>query len=85
LRKQLDVLETQKRDLQADYEDRIRENLKTLHALKAKATSQTTIEELEAELEETETRMEELIRIQEKQQKTIDQLNKSLAAQEGGM
>jgi chromosome segregation ATPase len=85
LRKQLDVLETQKRDLQADYEDRIRENLKTLHALKAKATSQTTIEELESELEETETRLEELMRIQEKQQKTIDQLNKSLAAQEGGM
>ena len=85
LRQQLDVLETQKRDLQADYEDRIRENLKTLHALKAKATSQTTIEELESELEETETRLEELIRIQEKQQKTIDQLNKSLAAQEGGM
>jgi chromosome segregation ATPase len=85
LRKQLEVLETQKRDVQGEYEDRIRENLKTLQALKAKATSQTTVEELEAELEETETRLEELVRIQEKQQKTVDQLNKSLAAQEGGM
>jgi chromosome segregation ATPase len=85
LRKQLEVLETQKRDIQTEYEERIRNNLKTLHALKAKATSQVTIEELEVELEETETRLEELVRIQEKQQKTIDQLNKSLAAQEGGM
>jgi hypothetical protein len=85
LRKQLDVLETQKRDIQSEYEDSIRENLKTLHALKAKATSKTTIEELEVELEETETRLEELLRIQEKQQKTIDQLNKSLASQDGVM
>lgn len=85
LRKQLDVLETQKRDIQSEYEDRIRDNLKTLHALKVKATSKTTIDELEVELEETETRLEELLRIQEKQQKTIDQLNKSLAAQEVGM
>ena len=82
LRKQLDVLETQKRDIQSEYEDRIRDNLKTLHALKVKATSKTTIDELEVELEETETRLEELLRIQEKQQKTIDKLNKSLAAQE---
>jgi chromosome segregation ATPase len=85
LRKQLDVLETQKRDIQSEYEDRIRDNLKTLHALKVKATSKTTIDELEVELEETETRLEELLRIQEKQQKTIDQLNKSLATQEVGM
>jgi chromosome segregation ATPase len=85
LRKQLEVLETQKRDIQTEYEERIRTNLQTLHALKAKATSQITIDELEVELEETETRLEELVRIQEKQQKTIDQLNKSLAAQEGGM
>jgi chromosome segregation ATPase len=85
LRKQLEVLEGQKKDIQAEYEDRIRENLKTLQALKAKATSQITIEELEEELEETETKLEELQRIHEKQQKTVSQLNKSLAAQEGVM
>ena len=85
LRKQLDVLEGQKKDMQSEYEERIRENLKTLQALKAKATSQVTIEELEEELEDTENKLEELHRIQEKQQKTIEQLNKSLASQEGGM
>ena len=85
LRKQMEVLEVQKKDMQAEYEDRIRENLKTLQALKAKAASQTTIEELEEELEETETKLAELMRIQEKQQKTVDQLNKSLAAQDVGM
>lgn len=85
LRKQMEVLEVQKKDMQAEYEDRIRENLKTLQALKAKAASQTTIEELEEELDETETKLAELMRIQEKQQKTVDQLNKSLAAQDVGM
>lgn len=84
LRKQLDILETQKKDMQSEYEERIRENVKTLQALKAKATSQITIEELEEELEETESKLEELQRIQEKQQKTVNQLNKSLAAQEVG-
>lgn len=85
LRKQMEVLEGQKKDMHAEYEDRIRENLKTLQALKAKAASQLTVEELEEELEETETKLEELMRIQEKQQKTVDQLNKSLAAQDVGM
>lgn len=85
LRKQLEVLEGQKKDMQAEYEDRIRENLKTLQALKAKATSQVSTEMLEEELEETESKLEELHRIQEKQQKTIDQLNKSLATQDGNM
>jgi chromosome segregation ATPase len=78
LRKQMDVLEIQKKDMQAEYEDRIRENLKTLQALKAKAAKQITIDELENELEETDQKLNELHRIQEKQQKTIEQLNKSL-------
>jgi hypothetical protein len=54
LRKQLEILEGQKKEMQENYEERIRENLKTLQALKAKATSQITIQELEEELEETE-------------------------------
>jgi chromosome segregation ATPase len=86
LRKQLEILEGQKKEMQENYEERIRENLKTLQALKAKATSQITIQELEEELEETEAKLAELQRIQEKQQKTVQQLNKSLAAgQDMGM
>ena len=80
LRKQMEVLDEQKREMQLEYEERIRENLKTLQALRAKAVNQTTIEELEEELEETEAKLEELSRIQEKQSKSIEQLNKTLAS-----
>jgi chromosome segregation ATPase len=85
LRKQMEVLQEQKRDMQLEYENRIRSNLKTLQALRAKAASQTTIEELEEELEESEKRLEELQRIHEKQNNTIEQLQKSLAAEGGEM
>lgn len=84
LRKQMEVLDEQKREMHIEYEERIRENLKTLQALRAKAVNQTTIDELEEELEESETKLEELSRIQEKQSKSIEQLNKSLAS-EGDM
>lgn len=84
LRKQMEVLQEQKRDMQLEYEKRIRDNLKTLQALRAKAASQVTIDELEAELEDSEAKLEELNRIHEKQAKTIEQLNKTLAA-EGGL
>ena len=84
LRKQMEVLQEQKRDMQLQYEERIRDNLKTLQALRAKAASQTSIDELEEELSETETRLEELHRIHETQEQTIEALNKTLA-QENGM
>jgi chromosome segregation ATPase len=85
LRKQMEVLDQKKKDMQVEYEERIRENLKTLQALKAKAASQITIEELEEELEETEAKLLELQHIREKQEKTITQLGKSLSAQEGSV
>lgn len=86
LRKQMEVLEEQKTDIQLEYEKRIRDNLKTLQALRAKAASQVTIEELEEELEESEAKLEELNRIHEKQAKTIEQLNRTLAHEgDGGL
>jgi DNA repair exonuclease SbcCD ATPase subunit len=78
LRKQMEVLVEQKKDMQNEYENRILENLKTLQALRAKAVSQVTIEQLEEELDETESALEELHRVQQAQEKTIKQLNKSL-------
>ena len=84
LRQQMENLREQKQDVQVQYEERIKENLKILHALRTKAASQISIDELEEELEETATRLEELHRIQETQEKTIAQLNKSLAADAGG-
>lgn len=85
LRKQMEILEEQKREMQLEYEEKIRENLKTLQALREKAVNQTTIEELEEELEEAEAKLEELSRIQEKQSKSIEQLNKSLASTDDAM
>jgi chromosome segregation ATPase len=84
LRKQMEVLQEQKREMQIKYEERIRENLKTLKALRAKATQQVTIDELDEELIETETRLEELHRIHQTQEQTILTLNKTLS-QEGGL
>jgi hypothetical protein len=78
LRKQMEVLVEQKKDMQNEYENRILENLKTLQALRAKAASQVTIDELEEELEETELALEELHRVQEAQEKTMKQLSKTL-------
>jgi chromosome segregation ATPase len=83
LRKQMEVLQEHKEDMQLQYEARIRENLKTLQALRAKAASQVTIDELDEELQEAEMRLEELQRIQETQDKTIQQLTKQLAAESG--
>jgi chromosome segregation ATPase len=82
LRKQMEVLQEQKKDMQMEYETRIRDNLKTLQALRAKAVSQTTIDELEAELEDSETKLEELMRINEKQSATIEHLQHSLTQEE---
>jgi chromosome segregation ATPase len=84
LRKQMDVLQEQKRDMQVNYETRIRENLKTLQALRAKAVNKTTVEELESELEDSEAKLVELQRIHEKQMNTIENLQAALA-QEGGL
>mmetsp|Transcript_17636 Transcript_17636/g.41141 ORF Transcript_17636/g.41141 Transcript_17636/m.41141 type:complete len:309 (+) Transcript_17636:85-1011(+) len=84
LRKQMELLQEQKRDMQLQYEQRIRENLKTLAALKEKALQQTTIDELDEELVETESRLEELHRIHERQAQTISTLNKTLAASQSG-
>ena len=80
LRKQMEQLQEQKRDMQLQYEQRIRENLKVLQALKAKALKQTTIDELEEELMETESRLEELHRIHERQAQTIITLQKTLSS-----
>ncbi|KAL7576909.1 hypothetical protein ACA910_006671 [Epithemia clementina (nom. ined.)] len=80
LRKQMEQLQEQKRDMQLQYEQRIRENLKVLQALKAKALKQTTIDELEEELMETESRLEELHRIHERQAQTIATLEKTLSS-----
>jgi chromosome segregation ATPase len=78
LRKQLQVLKEKTREMQAEYDDRIKENQKTLESLKTKAESVVPLEELEAEMDETYARLYELKRIHETQASTLEQLDSNL-------
>ena len=80
LRKQLELLEEQKAEMQAEYDHRIKENQKEMERLKEKATTETSIADLERELEETESKLEQLNNIHEMQEKTIEEMNQTLEA-----
>ena len=81
--KQLEVLKERTREMQAKYDDRIKENQKTLETLKTKAPAEVPLEELEAEMDETYARLYELKRIHETQQKTLEQLDTNMKARAG--
>jgi DNA repair exonuclease SbcCD ATPase subunit len=79
LRKQLELLEEQKLEIQSEYDDRIQTNQKELERLKGKVTVEiTTIADLEEELEETEGKLEKLNNVHEMQERTIEALNVTL-------
>lgn len=78
LRKQLELLEEQKVEMQQEYDDRIRDNQKEMERLKEKATVETSVADLERELEETEGKLEQLNNIHEMQERTIEELNETL-------
>jgi chromosome segregation ATPase len=78
LRKQLELLEEQKAEMQAEYDDRIQENQREMERLKEKATVETSVADLELELEETESKLEELNKIHKMQERTIGELNETL-------
>lgn len=75
LRKQLELLEEQKAEMQAEYDDRIRENQVELERLKGKVSVEVSVAELEAELEATEAKLDQLNSIHEMQERTIEELN----------
>ena len=75
LRKQLELLEEQKAEMQAEYDDRIRENQVELERLKGKVSVEVSVADLEAELEATEAKLEQLNSIHEMQERTIEELN----------
>ena len=85
LRKQLELLEEQKLEIQAEYDDRIQTNQLELERLKGKVTVEiTTIADLEEELEETEGKLEKLNTVHEMQERTIEALNVTLKTNGGG-
>jgi phage shock protein A len=64
--------------MQTEYDDRIRENQKELERLKEKVSVETSVADLEKELEETEAKLEQLNNIHEMQERTIEELNETL-------
>lgn len=78
LRKQLELLEEQKAEMQSEYDDRIKENQKELMRLKEKVSVETSVADLEKELEETEQKLEQLNNLHEMQERTIEELKETL-------
>jgi len=81
LRKQLELLEEQKNEIQSEYDDRILLNQKELERLKEKVTVEVTLEDLEQELEETEEKLMKLNNNHEMQERIIEEL-KNIAGEE---
>lgn len=81
LRKQLELLEEQKKEIQSEYDDRILLNQRELERLKEKVTVEVTLEDLEQELEETEEKLMKLNNTHEMQERIIEEL-KNMAGEE---
>jgi len=81
LRKQLDLLEEQKSEIQSEYDDRILLNQQELERLKEKVTVEVTLDDLEQELEETEEKLMKLNNTHEMQERIIEEL-KNIAGEE---
>jgi chromosome segregation ATPase len=78
LRRQLELLEEQKADMQKSYEEQIRKNQQEMERLKERAEAEGTTPDLATELEEAETRLEELNQAHEMNDQTIQDLKASL-------
>jgi chromosome segregation ATPase len=78
LRKQLELLEEQKVDMQKDYDEQIKKNQQEMERLKNRAAAEGTEIDLKKELEEAETRLETLTQTHEMQSQTIQQLSENL-------
>mmetsp|Transcript_5672 Transcript_5672/g.14050 ORF Transcript_5672/g.14050 Transcript_5672/m.14050 type:complete len:305 (-) Transcript_5672:1272-2186(-) len=82
LKKQLELLQEQKKEFQAEYDDRILLNQKELERLKAKLTVEVTLEDLEQEMEETEEKLMKLNNTHEMQERIIEELKNIAGAAE---
>mmetsp|Transcript_26087 Transcript_26087/g.36555 ORF Transcript_26087/g.36555 Transcript_26087/m.36555 type:complete len:308 (+) Transcript_26087:243-1166(+) len=77
LRKQLELLKEQKEDMQSNYETQIRKNQEELERLRLRASGEAA-DDIQEQMEETESRLMELRRINADQDFTIQQLNETL-------
>lgn len=74
LKKQLELLEEQKTEIQSEYDDRILLNQQELERLKEKVTVEVTLDDLEQELEETEEKLMKLNSTHEMQERIVEEL-----------
>jgi chromosome segregation ATPase len=78
LRRQLELLEEQKADMQKSYEEQIRKNQEEMERLRESAEAEGTTPDLETELQEAEGRLEELNQAHEMNDQTIQDLKVTL-------
>jgi chromosome segregation ATPase len=78
LRKQLELLEEQKAEMQKDYDEQIRKNQEEMERLKQRAEMEGTEVDLKKELEEAESRLEGLSKANEDQDQQIKELTETL-------
>jgi len=81
LKKQLQLLEEQKKEIQSEYDDRILHNQQELERLKEKVTVEVTLDDLEQKLEETEEKLMKLNNTHEMHERIIEEL-KNIAGDE---
>jgi chromosome segregation ATPase len=74
LKRQLELLEEQKLEIQSEYDDRIVLNQQELERLKEKVTVEVTLEDLEQEVEETEEKLMKLNNTTEMQERIVEEL-----------
>mmetsp|Transcript_7189 Transcript_7189/g.16397 ORF Transcript_7189/g.16397 Transcript_7189/m.16397 type:complete len:268 (-) Transcript_7189:252-1055(-) len=74
LRKQLELLEEQKAEMQKDYDEQIRKNQQEMERLKKRATMEGTQVDLHKELQEAESRLEKLNETSDDQEQTLQDL-----------
>ena len=79
LRKQLELLEEQKAEMQKDYDEQIRRNQEEMERLQQRASAEGMDIDLERELQEAESRLESLNKTNEDQDKQIKELSETLA------
>lgn len=78
LRKQLQLLKEQKVDMQTNYEQQIRNNQEGMEKLRLRSDDEEMAEHIRGQMEETETRLEELNLVNNDQDSSIAQLNRPL-------
>ena len=78
LRRQLELLEEQKADMQKSYEEQIRKNQEEMERLQESAKAEGRSPDLETELQEAESRLEELNQAYETNDQIIQDLKVTL-------